>query len=378
MVSTSQQEAESLTRDGPRRDFIELARACGGDLVFRRGSGKRPGLLGKLAGDHMAQAWTTARRLRPGDTVFADGEHNGLPFLAACFVLRKRPARVVMLGHLLSRPWKLPALWLATRLGIRGALVLHSVEQERIVRRWLGPGWNTRLVPYQVDTRFWTAADVPRPSPPLVIAVGSENRDHETLTRAADGLPIRVVIAAGSHWARSTAGAANLPPNVEYTSRALPFADLRELYRQAAIVVVAVHDVPNQSGVTTILEAMSCGKPVIVSASRGQRECITGPLMRAGGSLDPAATADRGPHVFAPGSPRNDTGLYVPVGDVAALRNAIQHLLAGQSEGTRLGTSARAAAESTFTIEAFVGALAALLAPRESPAGTPARSAVPS
>ena len=364
VVSATPGEAAALLKDGPRRDFIELSAATGGEIVYRDGGARRKGLRGKLWGPHLRQAWRVASGTRPGDAIFADGEHNGLPLVLFLALRRRRPGRVVMLGHLLSRPWKLPLLWLATHAGPRGVLVLHSLEQRRNVRRWVGSRWQVRLVPYQVDTAFWLPAEAVPDGIPVVVAAGSENRDYETLVQAVRGLPVDVVIAAGSHWARNLADPRELPANVELLSRPLPFADLRELYRRAAVVVVPVHDVPNQSGVTTILEAMSCGRPVIVTASRGQQECIEAPLVRSDGTLDAAATSSRGPAAFGGAPGESVSGLYVPPGDSAALRAAVSLVTRDGEWARAMGRAGRAAAVRDFDIERFVDTLrGALLDP---------------
>jgi len=189
----------------------------------------------------------------------------------------------------------------------------------------------------------------------VLLAVGSEHRDYRTLAEAARGLPVDIQIAAGSHWARTLADIDECPPNVEYIDQVLDFEALRERYRSALAVVVPLLDVPNQSGVTTILEAMSVGIPVIVTATQGQRECVVGPLVRADGTLDTAATNDRGPYLFgriAPGSP-DPSGLYVSPGDPASLRSAIQRLLDDADLRAHLGANAERAARDSFTLESF-------------------------
>ncbi|MGE5597681.1 MAG: glycosyltransferase family 4 protein [Hyphomicrobiales bacterium] len=354
LVSATAADAERLRTNGPRRDFLEAAAATGGEILYQESNGSRRGWRAKLFGPHVRQAWRAAGRVEPGDIVFADGEHNGIPLLVSLALRRRRPERVVMLGHLLTRRWKLAMLALATRLGPGGVLAVHSVEQATAARRWLGRRWRIQLLPYQVDTDYWRRTEpAPAADPPLVVAVGSENRDYDTLVRAVDGLPLRVVIAAGSHWARSVAGTATLPTNVDYRSDPLPFAELRELYARAALVVVPVHDVANQSGVTVILEAMSMGLPVVVTASRGQRECITGPLVHGDGALDPAATANRGPHLFGDHASRDTTGFYVPPGDPAALRSAIEWLIAHPALAAPYGEAGRRAACRHFGIERY-------------------------
>ena len=75
--------------------------------------------------------------------------------------------------------------------------------------------------------------------------------------------------------------------------------------------------------VTTMLEAMSMGKAVIVTETRGQRDVIQ----------------------------HGTNGIYVPPGDPQALRAAISHLLAFPSEAARLGANARRTVESEMSLD---------------------------
>jgi glycosyltransferase involved in cell wall biosynthesis len=355
LVSATREDTARLLENGPRRDFVELARAVDGEIMYSPGRLDRRRLLGRILGPHVRQAWTAASRARSGDAIFADGEHIGLPLALFLRLRVRRNVRVVMLGHLLSRRWKRPLLWLAARVGVPATLVLHSVEQRRVLAPIVGRRWRIALVPYQVDTEYWTPGPERAPNDvPLVVAVGSENRDYDTLVEAARGLNARVVIAAGSHWARSIAAAHNLPANVEYLRETLSFAELRELYRSAEVVVVPLHDVENQSGVTTILEAMSMGLPVVVTATRGQRECVTGPLVLPDGTLDWEATRDRGPQVFTGTTPvEGRSGYYVPPRDALSLRAALR--ANSDSPG-----APRIPADQTFKLEEYVERLTAL------------------
>ena len=358
-VSATAAEAARLLATGPRRDFVELARATGGEVVYRATSRQR-GLRGKLAGPHLRQAWRLARRARDGDVVFADGEHVGIP-LAAFLALRgRRPARFVMLGHLVAKPWKLALLATATRLGVGGTLVVHSVVQAERAKRWLGRGWRIELVPYQVDAQYWQGR-ARGSGRPLIVAAGSENRDYDTLVAAARGLDADLLIAAGSHWARATAAVSAAAADVTFLTEPLDFAALRRLYGRAALVVVPVRDVANQSGITTLLEAMSMGVPVIVSASEGQRECVAGPLVRSDGTLDFEATRARGPQLLGGVRPAGATGLYVAPGDAAGLRAAIGHVLEDRDAAAVRARNARLSVEQFFTLEGYVARLAGLL-----------------
>ncbi|MCC6236393.1 MAG: glycosyltransferase family 4 protein [Dehalococcoidia bacterium] len=363
LVSATAEESKRLESAGPRRDFLSLARELDGQLVFRGGSAPR-GWRGRLLGPHLRQAWRAAAQLRPGDRVFADGEHVGIPLLLAAALRARHPA-VVMLGHMPGRWWKRALLALTTRLGTAGTLLVHSQRQLELVRPWLGARWRIEFIPYQVDTRFWTdhpsmargtqdAPDAQRP--PLVLAVGSEQRDYETLIEAARGVPADFLVAAGSFWARDTAGArTSPPPNVRIQTEPVSFSELREQYRRSSIVVVPLHEVPNQAGVTSMLEGMSVGRSVVVTANQGQTDVVAGPLVRSGtDALDEQATRDRGPHAPVEGW----TGLYVPPGDASALRRALMLLLDHPDRRAALEDAARRSVLRTFTFEAYVAGLA--------------------
>ena len=85
---------------------------------------------------------------------------------------------------------------------------------------------------------------------------------------------MQVVIAAASPWSKRHGFDARRgpPPNVEVCR--LGFVALRQLYADADVVVMPLHDVDFQAGITTILEAMAMARPVICSRTRGQTDTI--------------------------------------------------------------------------------------------------------
>lgn len=351
--SVTEDDAARLAAGGPRRDIPMLARKLDATVLYRKGRARRGSRwLNRLAGPHIGDAWRTAGAARGHDTVFADGEHVGLPLVFLLVARGNRRTRPVVLGHLIDRRWKRALLWAGSRLNHDGTLIVHSQAQLEAARPVLGRTWNARLIPYQVDTGFWSSSRCPENRRPLVVSVGSEHRDYETLARAAEGLDVDVRIAAGSHWARERATATTQPANVEFIERTLSFSELRDLYASADIVVVPLHPVTNQSGVTTILEAMSMARPVVVSATPGQNELVTGPLVR-GGCLDEAGSAGRGPHAFGYAPDEAATGWYVAPHDAGGLRAAIQRLAAQPGTRAQLGEAARRSAERNFTVEQF-------------------------
>ncbi len=362
VISATQTDVERLTRSGPRRDFDELRKATGGTYILREGSKSGRTIRERLLGAHVRQAWRAAGRVRNGDNVFADGEHTGFPLALFLRLRRRRPARFVMLAHWITPRWKLLALRVASFVGVKATLVVHSVVQQAAADSSIGGRWTVVLMPYQVDTDFWTP-EYPAPSEGCrfkVVAVGSENRDYNTLVNAARDIEGDVVIAAGSHWARSIAETGGqLPTNVTYLNETLGFEALRELYRSASVVVVPLHDVDNQSGVTAILEGMSMGLPVVTTATHGQREVLAGPRTAAGTTRG-EDFIDRGPWLFDPSWSREPTGYYVEVASPDALVAALDHVRHDPS-ARHIGESGRLVAREHFGIDEFRDRLAHLI-----------------
>lgn len=339
---------------GPRRDYALLGQRFGADVVDRGAVEADPlaRALSRAAGYPLALALLAWRRRRGHAAIFADGEHVGLPL---AFLLRLSRARepLVVIGHRVSARKKRPFF---TRLRLHeriGTLVLHSPRQLEIAERELGvPRERLALVPYQVDTEFW-CPDPETPREPLVVAVGLEHRDYATLTRAVVGSPARVVIAAGSHWARSQAQAAGpLPGNVSVGR--YDYQELRALYARASVVVVPLVETDFQAGITSILEAMAMACPVIVTLTSGRSDVVRDRRAQLRASALPTTIDQAAP-------PRLPNGFYVAPDDAGHLRAAIDYLLAHPAEARALGENGRAFVSAELTVEGYVGRLADVL-----------------
>jgi glycosyltransferase involved in cell wall biosynthesis len=349
----------TLPVDGPRRDWAVLAEALGADILDRsavdRDAAARA--VRRLAGLGPALAWLAFRRRHEVDVVLADGEHVAIPL---AFLLRLTRARVrqVAIGHRLTSRKK---RFLFRTLNVHqriDRIALHSRAQYLFALRELGLAPDrVALVPYQVDTDFWTPRDTAQEN--LVVSVGLEHRDYPTLLRAAEGLDATVVIGAASSWSRHSFAATSLPPNVRVGS--FGYRELRELYARAAVVVVPLRDVDNQAGVTTILEAMAMGKAVVVTQSSGQTDVVEDrrslerglPRARPIG-LSRVLAVNRGIPVEA-------TGFYVPPGDPESLRRAVAYLLDHPVERGRLGRAGRRLAVELFNVDEFAARIRELV-----------------
>jgi glycosyltransferase involved in cell wall biosynthesis len=357
---------------GPRKDYRVLAEKMDADILdIRAASQSRVcRLLTSAAGVAVGQAWQAFRRRGDYDVIVTDGEHIGLP-LALLLKLTGSPIKHVTIGHRLTAWKKRPLFrWLRAQTRMNRIAVHSNQQYQAAINQLRIPAEQLVLLPYQVDTDFWrpqVAAEERQ-----ICSAGIEFRDYPTLVRAADGLDVRVVIGAASHWSkrRNTATEEARPENVEVAS--FDYFALRELYARSMIVVVPLSDTDFQAGVTTILEAMAMGKPVIVTHTAGQTDVVEdrrtttrGPVpRRRPESMLKMVAASAGVEI-AP------NGFYVPPGDSDALRRAIIHLVAHPAERQRLGEAGRQAAQRLLTVDQFAERVAQIVYQTLTPQITP-------
>ncbi len=310
----------------PRPEYLLLESAYGVELLdWSRIPGQVRARSRWRSSVHVAAA---LRRLHGYDVVFSDGEHVGIPLALAMRGLGLTTPHLVIGHHLTSRA-KIPLLRNLRAHERMSRIIVHSGLQKELASGRLGiPDAKLAFVPYYADQEFWRP--MAEQEERLVVAAGSEHRDYATLAAACGDLDVRVHIAAGSvHSPSSTfSNPERWPAN--FQAGFATYAALRDLYSRATIVVVPVVETDFQAGVTTVLEAMACGKAVVTTATRGQ----------AGAVRDGV------------------TGICVPPGDPSALREAVQRLLENPGERARLGRAAREAVLEEYGVETYVKRLA--------------------
>ena len=282
----------------PRQDFEELALRLEAEPISFSDLPASKCLLVRLAnrfaGPHLALAMEGFRRR--GGFYFTTAENTGM---VLAFLLKFRPRAVhVMIGHRISAGKKrlfFKGLRLFRRID---ALITYSKAQTEFAREVLGVG-NARLhrIDFQVDQTFFTPGEEAGEG---LVSIGQELRDYPTLFEAVDGLDLPVTVIASSPWSRrrdQTKGRA-LPSNVRQR-KGLSSGELRDAYRAAALVVVPLQQVDSPAGITSVLEAQACRRPVLVSASPGILDAVE------------------------PG----ETAFTVPCGDAEAMRNKIRTIL---------------------------------------------------
>jgi len=327
---------EEIAQDRyPRTDFFELAKRLDADIISFEEIGKATGWLEKLIaralGFPTALAWQGFCRRRQFDIVFTASESIGIPL---AFLLKFSGAKKthLMIAHRLTPPKK-AFLWKLFKLHthVSTVFVYSSAQKDAVVNQLSTPAQKVVQIPFMADQQFF------RPMPEIaekhqVCSVGLEWRDYPTLIKAAEHLKCDVKIAAGSLWSKgkNEAEGSKVPPNVDV--RKYKYPDLRRLYADSKIVVIPLYETDFQAGITSILEAMGMGKPVIVTKTAGQTDTI----------ID------------------GETGLYVSPGNADDLREKIQFLLDNGDERKRIGENGRRAFLNSFTLDHLVARIGEL------------------
>jgi glycosyltransferase involved in cell wall biosynthesis len=136
---------------------------------------------------------------------------------------------------------------------------------------------NLRHLPYGVDTDFFT------PHKPGegrgILSVGDTNRDYGTLVRALRIVRKTAKILSSGVLPNEPAHSFNLSsvPNSIAAVASVDSVSLRTEYERAEIVVIPLWQGQTASGVTSLLEAMSMQKAIVVASTIGLSEyCVEG------------------------------------------------------------------------------------------------------
>ena len=354
----------------PRVAYVELGRRLKAEVIDAHYMQTTAAPLAKLVARRIGlpagQICEAFLRRRRYPQIFAWADRLGLP-LALVNKIARSGQQVVLYSAWLSRGKKAFFLRQLKVHSHLAGIFNYSSVQMNFAAECLGvPRQKLHGVLQPVDDHFWkpqggSAED-------LILAVGWEARDYDTLLHAVDGIDAQVHLAVGIAGLMAAVGSGNdstghkarvgdgsgfdllrrtysyrhyqdwirrlrsdPQPNVEVSEQLGPLA-LRELYDRALFVVVPLHDVDSDCGVTTITESMAMGKAVIVSRTRGQVDVI-----RDG-----------------------EQGIYVPPADPVALRSAVEYLLEHPAEAERMGTAGRALAEERHSLDDHVERLATL------------------
>jgi len=197
-------------------------------------------------------------------------------------------------------------------------LMVLGVNQVDYIKKTYTTCPSISVIGHYIDADFYQQVSLSASG--HILSVGDDvGRDFPTLNEATRGLGRKVVIKASRHPPGDTHG------EVQVIKNRISFLELRDLYAQAAVVVVPTFVTPNACGVSSILEASAMGRPLVVSDNPGIRDFVI----------------------------PNETCLVVPPGDASALREAIHFLLDNPVVSKRLGDGARHFVEKNCTCDVF-------------------------
>lgn len=320
---------------GPREftyGYAELAAAGADVAMIEEGdlglSREWPRALEALAnrasaalGFHPRTLWAMFRargQFAAFGTVVATNHSLGL-VLALLGRLGLVRARTVLLTMGLIEPGTsaLRRAWLGWVLRKASLAVLSRSEAIALRAAFAGEGMDIRDFVFGVDLEFWQ----PGPQGEIgeyALSVGNDpKRDFATLVAAwrPEFPPLTIVTSLPVQ---------NDKPNVrvergDWRSAAIADVDLRARLQRARLVVVPLQDTLQPSGQSAALQAMACGRPVVLSDNRG--------------------LWDR------PQIERHAAARLVPPGDAAALGRAVAEMLGAPDAAEAMGQRARAMLE---------------------------------
>jgi len=325
----------------------ELARR-GWDVRHNLEPGSAPGRGARLAGGVLdrlmrwgggysgdfASVLGSRRALRDADVVFSTVDTVGIPLtLIARLGLVRTPVVYAAIGlperleQLRGAPARRMFLGAYRRLH---TIVAYGAGEADALRAWLGgDGPQVVFVPFGVDTDAFRPDSAGPPDVDVVSAGSDPRRDFGLLVEVARCRPEWSFHVVGSrdNAVEPTQAPGNLTTEVE-----IPFAGVRARLASARVVALPVRENSYSGATTTLLQAMACGKPVVVSRTAALAE---------GYQLEDGVNCR-----------------LVPPGDLEALERAVRDAL----DAPELGVAARESVERRHTWRHYTDAIRGLLA----------------
>ncbi len=278
-------------------------------------------------------AWSAFRRRGEYDVVITDAEAAGFA-LAVLFKLTRSKKKLVIYGEGRAThkgPDRIVRL-LGVRNKVDSIICLGQVNADRYVEILNYPREKIHCIPRPMDHHFWRPLDLPTEDF-ICSAVGQEYQDYPTLVEAIRGTDAQLHVAGTVPWQLKDTPDV-IPDNITF-KRYNP-VELREMYSKAAFVAVSLRgDRGGQAGSRVVYEAMSMGKAVIATRSRG--------LIGLG--------------VMSEG----ETCLFVDSGDAEGWRTAIATLRNDPAKVQEMGAKARKVVENGVNLRQHVTSVAEIV-----------------
>lgn len=198
-------------------------------------------------------------RYRSHDMIISVFESGSLLILLLRKVFRFR-VKIAIWDVSLTENWKIKETISALTIPRADAIFVLSTPQEDYIRRKWKQSKNIRRIGHMVDTAFFERRD--KADLGYIFSIGNDaGRDFDLLLDAIDGVDVEVVIKTKIKIDPLKL----LGKRVKIIENDISPLELRSLYSNCTFVVVPLKQTLNPSGVSTILEAGSMSKTVIVT-----------------------------------------------------------------------------------------------------------------
>ena len=167
----------------------------------------------------------------------------------------------IQLAQLIEKqPNKFPFNWYKSLLKYADAIICYSDYEKNILSTI---NKNTHFIPPGTDVGYYSAKGklkLKKSAIPVILSFGWDiNRDYETLLNAIRGNRVKGIIVT----AQENVLGIKIPNNVKIYYN-LPPSGLRKLIFESDIIVIPIKKIKWPAGQLSTLDALACGKPVIV------------------------------------------------------------------------------------------------------------------
>lgn len=264
------------------------------------------------------------------DSILSQTEKVGFPLALVMKVLNLHKPHIVIISRITSvnEDKSRQKIWFLekTKDKIDKILIWSSMQRKIAIEKLGIDPEKIILIKRGTDQQFWQPQNR---KTDMICAAGMEARDYPTLVEALRPLNIRCHIATGTSrgemfdTVKKLHDIKDMPETITVGRKSL--SDLRDLYARSQFVVVPIMQSDSDNGLTTILESMAMGKPVICSRTEGQIDVIQDGV----------------------------TGIFVPLKDPKAMREAILELWNDPERCKKMGIEARKYIEKNHSFEKF-------------------------
>jgi glycosyltransferase involved in cell wall biosynthesis len=219
---------------------------------------------------HWALSRLLSQQLDSDNTVFCTGEDIGIPLA----ILNRFNRNRCKLAMQVMEPSRIRVKNTIQNLGLAQSIDLFltntQAKAETLCRKLHVPDRQVFVLREQTDVQFFYPGAAVEKSRPIIACTGFEQRDYKTLAAATQNLDLDVKICAVSPNASKKTRVAFpdvMPSNM--TPHPQEWQQFRQLYRNADIVVVSLLYNTYSAGLTSLMEAMACRRPVVITRTPG-------------------------------------------------------------------------------------------------------------